>query len=179
MIAIRKLSLSHPDFQLVWELLLKVFPPRERIDLPALFQRFNATLLGIYTGKKTSQFTGFLIVIEDELMVYLLYFVTSSSKGTTDIGTQALHALLERYSGRPVMMTYAIDSQPNDNSATQSESRCAFYLRNGFYECPWSVLYRDSEYGLASSDESVENSVIERLLHLCRVLGVNFYTHSG
>lgn len=177
MVILRKLSQDHSDALLVMKLYLKTFPSRERIDLSVLFERMPATLLGIYTDKNALCFAGFFIVIEEESIVHLQYFAICPEMRSTDIDSQALQALMQMYGGRPLMVTYENICHPDDHP-DRRDYRRTFYLKNGFHECPWYALYGDTQYGLASSAEKVNDVVIGHLLHLYQSFNTNFYTHT-
>ena len=118
----------------------------------------------------------FFIVIEDRKLVFLQYFVTIPEVHTADLQQQALQGLTEMYRDRPVIVVYE-SVCPECDDAAERERRRAFYLHNGFHECPWYALYEHAKYGIASSTETVSDTVIEHLLHLYQSFNSNFYTH--
>ena len=177
MVTLRKLSQDHPDFRLVMKLYNAAFPLQERMDIAALIELNPATLLGIYTDRKAKLFAGFFVVIEDELMAYLLYFTTRPELYSSGIDGQALHALTEMFHDRLILLTYSACSSGND--APVRELPRTLYLQNGFHECPWYVLYENSKYGLACSEESVDTVLLQHLLHKLQFFKSNFYTHSN
>ncbi len=178
MITLRALSQDNPDILLVKELYIQAFPLRERLDLRSLFEVMPATLWGIYTDRETRRFAGFFIVIEDQKLVFLHYFATNPEVYTADLRQQALQALRKRYRERPLMVVYERIGQESDDGA-QRQRRRTFYLHNGFHDCPWYALYGDTQYGMASTTESVNDTVMEHLLHLYQSFKTNFYTHSN
>ena len=173
---LRRLSTDDPDMLLAKELYIQAFPLWERVDLHSLFETVPATLIGIYTDKKARRFAGFFIVIEDRKLVFLQYFATIPEVHTADLQQQALQGLTKMYRDRPVIVVYESICPECDDTA-ERERRRAFYLHNGFHECPWYALYEHAKYGIASSTETVSDTVIEHLLHLYQSFNSNFYTH--
>lgn len=178
MISIIKLTQNHSDIPRVWELFSEAFHDRARVMMSTILNSMSATLYGIYTEEVARQFAGFFVVLEDEKILFLSFFAICPELRSSGIGSQALHALVEKHRGRQITLAYESILQPSDNvTRTQRERRRAFYLQNGFHESQWYACYDDIEYAFACSQEPVDVAALKQMFSQYMNYEANIYAY--
>ena len=159
---LKKLTLEHRDIPLLNELYIEAFPPNERLlsveEIFGLADKVPIDILGIYPDETPERFAGFFMTFVHEEFVYLMFFATKAEMRSTGIGSKAIKALVEFYSGKPLLFSYESVFEESDN-LEQRKRRRAFYQRNGFYETGWFGRLNNTEFIIASSEEKPDKAI--------------------
>ena len=91
------------------ELYIEAFPPNERLlsveEIFDLTDKASIDILGIYPDETPERFAGFFMTFVHEKFVYLMFFATNAEMRSTGIGSKAIKALVELYSGKPLLLS--------------------------------------------------------------------------
>ncbi len=120
------------DIKWAEELFLTAFPRDERPPFYVLTRGVgrNGVWLKILADGENA---GFFYLITEGDPVYVCYFVIAPALRGQHIGTQAVQALLDRYSGKRLFLAIERTDENADNQS-QRVSRKNFYLRCGLRE---------------------------------------------
>lgn len=159
---LKKLTSEHRDIPLLNALYIEAFPPNERLlsveEIFGLADKVPIDILGIYPDETPERFAGFFMTFVHEEFVYLLFFATKAEMRSTGIGSKAIKALVELYSGKPLLFSYESVFEESDN-LEQRKRRRAFYQRNGFYETGYFGRLNNTEFIIASSEEKSDKDI--------------------
>ncbi len=156
------LTPEHPDIPAVKALYEQAFPANERgMSMDAIvanMDKMPIRLFGIYTDEAEKDFAGFLLAIEGEKFVYLVFLAILPEKRSGGLGSQVLNAMREYYAGTPLVFSYESIYEESDN-AEQRERRRNLYLKLGFHETGWFAKLNGTEFIIASSEPEIDADV--------------------
>ena len=149
---LRKLKAGDPEVDIITELNIEAFPPEEHTEIDLIYDFGNDALdlLGIYREEAPDKFTGYFLCIKNEKTVYISYFAICPELRSLGIGTKALSALREFYSGKQIVLYFENIFEECGN-LEQRRRRREFYLRNGFYETGWFLTANGVNFEIVCS----------------------------
>lgn len=164
---LRKLTEGAPEVDIITELNYEAFPIEEHTETGFIYDFDNNAfdLLGIYREEAPENFAGYFLCIKNDKTVYISYFAICPEKRNLGIGTKALEALKEYYSGKQLVLYFESVFEESEN-IEQRKRRRAFYMRNGFYETGWFITVNSISFEIVSSKEVFDKDSYQQILDL-------------
>ena len=165
-----RLANDHPDISAVKMLYEEAFPANERsmtIDhMLALSEllpsHISLELLGIYPDDTPTAFAGFILSIQNESSVYVLFFAICPEQRSSGIGGKAIQAFQELCGSKAIILEYESVYEASAN-AEQRLRRRSFYLKHGFYDTGWFLKDNGTEFAIACSCDTFNKHDYEAL----------------
>ena len=130
---------SLPDWLRLYRLYLSAFPASERKPFAVILLQYRRGKMDVWCLEEAGNFSGFAITINSDTLVLIDYLAIAESCRGKGLGTAALAALREKYSGRNVFLEIesVYEDAPN---LPERQRRKQFYLRCGL--TPMHVMVR-------------------------------------
>lgn len=131
-------KMERGDFRAAKALCKRAFPPEERPPFWVLRRKAEKGKATFLTIRADGTFGGFVYLIGDERLAYLLLFTVAEPLRGKGCGGAVLEKLKERWAGgRLFLARETLD--PSADNYPQRLSRHQFYLHNGFQDLPGTI----------------------------------------
>lgn len=148
------------DFSALYK---EAFPKEERAPLFFLKAKSKKKISDCFGIYDKDNFVGLLNLIYHKDIVFVFYFAVRGDLRGKGYGSQILDALKAKFPARRLILTIEDPETPCDNKE-QRLQRKAFYQKNGFAECGYSMIEKGIVYQALSYGGQVRTDELQALL---------------
>lgn len=146
---------SNTDVDRARKLYLEAFPKAERAPFRLLTNRAKKGKGDMFDLVHDGTWCGMAYAITFADMVYLFYFAVDSAQRGNGLGSQAIKAILDKYSGKRVFLALENWNEPSDN-AEQRIKRHSFYQKCGLSDLPYRIKEASMTYSIMGVNGKID-----------------------
>lgn len=148
------------DFSALYK---EAFPKEERAPLFFLKAKAKKKVSDCFGIYDEDTFVGLLNLIYHKDIVFVFYFAVRGDLRGKGYGSQILDALKEKFPARRLILTIEDPNAPCENRE-QRQKRKAFYQKNRFAACGYSMIEKGIAYQALSFGGQVSADELQALL---------------
>lgn len=169
---VKNITADFEDMAEFIELNDEAFPPEERISISSMLEIAKSKYIDLSAVYDGDVFIGYYLIAREKPCAYLFFFAISEKHRSKGYGTKVLELIKNVYQDYQIY----IDIENIDTNALNIEQRLMrknFYVRNGYFESGYYLIYGGEKFEILCSDNGLDvndfYNLFENIKHIFQV----------
>ena len=170
---IQKVSSDFQNIDQLSKLNREAFPKEERMEIHEMLLLIEKHKLEVSAIYDDDIFIGFYALHVRKPIAYIFFIAVDESKRSQGYGSQMIQAMTQQYHNFQIVLDMEAMDEHADNSQ-QRKKRKEFYLRNGFHETGYYLMFHQILMEIVCNKDELDVSGFQELLNKMEIRNTSF-----